>query len=259
VHAGYDTAPGRLNKLLTDNQGYANGNLIIWQAVQRLFPKVTFVYRHYNYQNDLARAWIDKGIMPIVEVGAAPIGGAPGGKHWVGFVGDKKSVDPWTGTIKDTSTWAPTGMALFDYVPKGVDMADMYKGYDLENKASMRAAVDVLVRGQDGEFIDKPVHEKALKDLAEKMESEKNTAYNNGKLDIVRFVSRELGLPNEITTDTGLVSAIKTLVEQSNSGGNQNGTQAPQLPAADKLKANGLLVEWEKDGVKYKLNHEIKE
>lgn len=125
VHAGYKTDPGKLNKLLTDNNGYAQGNLIIWTVIPKLFPKVKWVYRHYEYNNDLAREWIkDKGIVPIIEVGAAPIGGAPGGKHWVGFVGDMKSIDPWTGTVRDTSTWQPTGMALYDYTPADQDPGD---------------------------------------------------------------------------------------------------------------------------------------
>jgi len=138
VHAGYNTDPGRLNTLLTNNQGYAQGNLVIWTAIEKLFPKVKFVYRYYNYRNDLAREWIDSGKMPIIEVGAAPIGGAPGGKHWVGFVGDKKSVDPWTGTIKDTSTWSPVGMALYEYLPKGTNMS---LNDEIIGKASQRDKV----------------------------------------------------------------------------------------------------------------------
>jgi hypothetical protein len=37
---------------------------------------------------------------------------------------------------------------------EGDNMADMYKGYDLENKESMKVAVDVLVRLQAGEFVE---------------------------------------------------------------------------------------------------------
>lgn len=135
VHAGYDTDPARLNKLLTDNDGYAQGNLVVWTVIPKLFPKVKWVYRYYEYKNDLAREWIkEKGILPIVQVGAAPIGGAPGGKHWVGFVGDMKSIDPWTGTIKDTSTWEPSGMALYEYTPKGQDMSECLVPNTPENR-----------------------------------------------------------------------------------------------------------------------------
>lgn len=186
VHAGYKTDPGKLNKLLTDNKGYANGNLIIWSVVNKLFPKVKFEYRHYSYNNDLARAWIDAGKMPIIEVGAAPIGGSPGGKHWVGFVGNKKSVDPWTGTIKDTSTWQPTGMALFDYIPVTSNNGDNNKG----------------------EFIEKPVHEKALSDLKAALEEEKiravDKAYNEG-VDVGRESANVPTEPPEEFTINGKV------------------------------------------------------
>jgi len=49
--------------------------------------------------------------------------------------------------------------------PKEEEMADMYKGFDLDNKESMRVAVDVLVRVQNGEFVDKPVHTKIVEEL----------------------------------------------------------------------------------------------
>jgi hypothetical protein len=39
--------------------------------------------------------------------------------------------------------------------PKGNNMADMYNGYDLANRESMKVAVDVLVRVQKGEFVEK--------------------------------------------------------------------------------------------------------
>ena len=40
-------------------------------------------------------------------------------------------------------------------VPKGNNMSDMYNGYDLSNRESMKVAVDVLVRVQKGEFVEK--------------------------------------------------------------------------------------------------------
>lgn len=129
-HAGYrDIDPAKLNVVLTQNNGYDQGNLVRWHVIAQLFPKVKWVWRHSVYNNDLAREWIkDKGIMPIIEAGAAPIGGAPGGKHWIGFVGDRKSADPWSGKIVDTSTWSPTGMALYEYTPVegDDDMSDEY-------------------------------------------------------------------------------------------------------------------------------------
>jgi len=44
---------------------------------------------------------------------------------------------------------------------------NMYKGYDLTNKDSMKVAVDILVRVQGGEFVDKPKYDEALKKIQE--------------------------------------------------------------------------------------------
>lgn len=116
-HAGYDVTPKTLNQVLTQNSGYASGNLILWQRVADLFPRVKFIYRHGSYKNDLAVDWLNKGMLPIIEVKGEAIG-APGGKHWVGFVGDQKAIDPWEGALTPTSKWSPTGMALYEYTPQ---------------------------------------------------------------------------------------------------------------------------------------------
>ncbi len=53
--------------------------------------------------------------------------------------------------------------------PKGGDsgMANMYKGYDLANPESMKVAVDILVRVQQGEFVDKSKYDEALSKIKE--------------------------------------------------------------------------------------------
>lgn len=56
--------------------------------------------------------------------------------------------------------------------PKGASMATMYKGYDLNNPESMKVAVDVLIRVQNGEFVDKS-----------KYDQDVQNAYAKGKAD----------------------------------------------------------------------------
>lgn len=104
---------------------------------------------------------------------------------------------------------------------EGNEDMTLYKGYDLDNKDSMKVAVDVLVRLNNGEFIDKPVHEELKKN------------YEASKL------------------------ANKELDEKLNKCQNQ----APQLPLEDnmKWKLNGKIEETIINGVKIIKNYAIDE
>ena len=63
-------------------------------------------------------------------------------------------------------------------IPEGGDM-EQYKGYNLEDKASMRVAVDTLVEVQNGVFIRKADAEKATEDLKRQFEEEKKRAVDD--------------------------------------------------------------------------------
>lgn len=141
----------------------------------------------------------------------------------------------------------------------GGTMPNMYKGYDLANPESMKVAVDQMLRILNGEFVDKTKYETDLKAANESCDARISDGRTAEKLATIKSVSRELSLPESINEVTGLVSAIKGLINQSNSGNPPSGSPKPTLPAADKLKANGLVIEWEEGGIKYTLNHEIKE
>lgn len=56
---------------------------------------------------------------------------------------------------------------FIDQLPLIQTASNIYKGYDLSNQESMKVAVDVLVRVQQGEFVDKPVYEAKVKELQE--------------------------------------------------------------------------------------------
>lgn len=116
--AGYtNETPKTVDDKLTANRGYAYGNLILWTVVPKIWPRLKWIGRYYSYNNEKAKEWISRGMVPMIEVKADPIGGAPGGKHWVGFLGDGASFDPWGGDIEQTKIWTPTGMALYEYTP----------------------------------------------------------------------------------------------------------------------------------------------
>lgn len=116
-HAGYNETPKTVDDKLAKNGGYKDGNLIIWTVVPKLWPKLKWTYRYYAYDNTKAAEWISKGMVPMIEVKADPIGGSPNGKHWIGFIGDGESYDPWGGDIEKNAMWEATGMALFEYTP----------------------------------------------------------------------------------------------------------------------------------------------
>lgn len=110
---GYDETPNTVNEKLTANNGYI-GALLVWSAPQKIWPKIKFVWRGYNYDNVKVAYYVYFKKTPVlVEVNGAKIGGS---RHWVLFVGDGKMVDPWTGSVSSTSTYPLTGFSLYDKV-----------------------------------------------------------------------------------------------------------------------------------------------
>lgn len=78
----------------------------------------------------------------------------------------------WTGFTDEPHFEHPNWEKLSNSNGGSNNMANMYKGYDLNNPESMKVAVDILVRVQGGEFIEKSVYEKAIA-TAEKSEYER--------------------------------------------------------------------------------------
>lgn len=146
-----DVVNARLNTLPKDaegNTGFAQGNLVYWSRIEEAFPGIK-VRRVWSYDNADVLASVPN---VIVQVNGAPIG-VP--MHFVRFVGNKKIHDPWDGQEKPTSTYAVQSYAVLSGKWNKPQEGDYYKNYDLTNKDSMRIAVDVLVRVQSGELVDK--------------------------------------------------------------------------------------------------------
>lgn len=77
-------------------------------------------------------------------------------------------------------TYSYDAVCNFDKYIKGESMANMYKGYDLANPESMKVAVDVLVRLQSGELIEKAEHQKQLETLIKEKDVAVGDAYARG-------------------------------------------------------------------------------
>ena len=89
-------------------------------------------------------------------------GSVGGGAGHIGIVADDKATKSTFNSFD--SNWGSKTAQIVTHnynnvygflVPKGNNMSDMYNGYDLSNRESMKVAVDVLVRVQKGEFVEK--------------------------------------------------------------------------------------------------------
>ena len=89
-------------------------------------------------------------------------GNVGGGAGHIGIVADDKATKSTFNSFD--SNWGSKTAQIVTHnynnvygflVPKGNNMSDMYNGYDLSNRESMKVAVDILVRVQKGEFVEK--------------------------------------------------------------------------------------------------------
>lgn len=108
---GYSETPATVNSKLKAVNGFS-GALVIWSAVQKVWPKLRFTKRATSY-NNIEVAWYvyGKRIPVIVKVYAPQIGAL---NHWVLYIGDRKMIDPWTGKVVSTSTYKPVAYSLYD-------------------------------------------------------------------------------------------------------------------------------------------------
>jgi hypothetical protein len=111
MDAGFDPAapwnPAQADDAFTSQAGYANGNLVIWNAINRILPNskasaVAYCATSPAPVADIC-AHLDQGGLAILRVG---FGGDPRVMHWVlavgytGGIGGQLDIifhDPWTG------------------------------------------------------------------------------------------------------------------------------------------------------------------
>lgn len=112
---GYDETPKTVNDKLRAVGGFTgpNNNLLIWGAIERVFEAKGHYAAAYN--NDLVLDAIEKYGGCIVRVDASRIGAS---EHWVLYVGNGQMIDPWTGVLKATSYYPPTGCSIVEVVRK---------------------------------------------------------------------------------------------------------------------------------------------
>jgi hypothetical protein len=107
---GNNLTPIDVNEKMKVAKGFY-GAMIIWSAIPKALPELTFVWRGYNYSNIQVSNYVYLRKLPVlVEVN--PGKSLAVARHWCLFTGFQKMIDPWSGTIKSTSTFPATGYAL---------------------------------------------------------------------------------------------------------------------------------------------------
>ena len=109
-HFGHASNPLALNNWLTANDGYLDGNLFLWAAIERLYPDMRFDGFVYSPTAQQIKAVILAGVLPIMYVDfddSTPLIEM----HWVLGIGvtgnDVIIADPWTGTMGKLSEMYP--------------------------------------------------------------------------------------------------------------------------------------------------------
>lgn len=115
-HFWHATNPLALNRWLTENEGYLDGNLFLWASIERLYPDMHFDGFVYNPTTAQIRAAILGGTLPIMFVDFdddTPLIEM----HWVLGIGvtadDVLIADPWTGTIGKLSEMYPKSVIRY--------------------------------------------------------------------------------------------------------------------------------------------------
>ncbi len=113
----YEENPKTVNQKLTDNRGFLRGNLLIWSAINRIWPRAKFVWRGWSYTDDdnvKIKDAIQKYGACLVAVDGSSIGGGAKDGHWVTYIGNKQLIDPWDGLKKPSSTYKATGYSIIE-------------------------------------------------------------------------------------------------------------------------------------------------
>ena len=115
-HFGHASNPLALNNWLTANDGYLDGNLFLWAAIERLYPDMKFDGFVYSPTAQQIKAVILAGVLPIMFVDfndSTPLIEM----HWVLGIGtlgnDVIIADPWTGTIGKLSEMYPKAVIRY--------------------------------------------------------------------------------------------------------------------------------------------------
>ncbi len=201
-HRGYSYTVREWNDLLKSSGVYTEKNptLLAASVMPTCLPKIFEAGRNESWNDaNLVKYLNDPTYFVIGEVSGKGIGGS--GQHFVlidrvdtkpdGKISMTYIDDPWGGLEdqKVTTRYNAFGNILSFRVFKvklksstgnGGNMANMYKGYDLANPESMKIAVDVLVRLQSGDLVDKSKYDELQNMTAKKISEAEKKGFDKG-------------------------------------------------------------------------------
>ncbi len=101
-----NTTPDVVNAFLTAVNGFSVDR-IIWSKLNETKLGLHFPDngRQYVYNDVAVREAIEKNGGCLVEVDYDGVVATPSDRHWVLYIGNHQLIDPWTGTIKPTSSY----------------------------------------------------------------------------------------------------------------------------------------------------------
>ena len=100
------TTPDVVNAFLTAVGGFSVDR-IIWKKINETKLGLHFpdMGRQYVYNDVAVREAIERNSACLVEVDFDGVVATPSDRHWVLYIGNHQLIDPWTGTIKPTSSY----------------------------------------------------------------------------------------------------------------------------------------------------------
>ena len=222
---GWDFDPGTLNDYLKSKDLYTGEfrNYIDVENIAAVLPDMFLGFEKIEPWDDMSQLenFLDGNYVVVAKVSAVGIGGT--GTHFV-LVDDTSGPnaiihDPWTGEYQPVATRYGSlgnilGLRVFNIkpyeegsMPSG-DGTDEYKGLDLNNKDSMKVAVDTWADVRDGKYIKKTDADKA-QEVAVKAAMEKgDTAIKNFELEL----KQRLDLTTDASRDA-IYNQIDTIMK----------------------------------------------
>lgn len=261
---GHTETPLTLNEKLKRNGGYANGNLLVWGALTKIYPDITYEGQTQTPdpltqgQMDDIRSIFDQKLPVFLQIDTIP---ATSGldEHWVlaiDYDGDDFIVqDPWDGATKRITSW-------------GVKPQELIYAYAYYSGTPVQAVPTIPVSSGEGVQVDKATFEQLVNKasqwdiVANTFNIDKNDATGGQKVsrrvqqqeqeimsmqsqrdDAVNGLSRMQGSYNSLQMQyTGLQSQYNTLQQDYLTLQQSGGAFSPAMVALQKQYEEALIT-----------------